>query len=139
MTRYIVLYHAPLAVAERFAQATPEEAQAGLHAWIEWAGKLGPALIDPGQPLGQSRRVSASGVSAGNTDVIGMSILHAESMADALTMVRDHHHLAWSDDCTITVLEEMAIPELSTTGEALRVSSKPPVRLVGGTRAKRAP
>jgi hypothetical protein len=26
--------------------------------------------------------------------------------------VRDHHHLQWADSCTITVLEEMPIPEV---------------------------
>jgi hypothetical protein len=42
MNRYIVLYLAPQDVAERFAKATPEEAQKGLQAWIDWASKLGP-------------------------------------------------------------------------------------------------
>jgi len=113
MTRYIVLYHAPLAVAQRFAQATPEEAQLGLQAWIDWAAELGPALVDPGQPLGQSRTVTADGVSQSDTDVIGMSIIEAPSMDAALEMVENHHHLRWAEGCTITVLEEMGIPELS--------------------------
>ena len=113
MTRYIVLYHAPLAVAQRFAQATPEEAQLGLQAWIDWAAELGPALVDPGQPLGQSRTVTAEGVSQGDTDVIGMSIIEAPSMDAALEMVKNHHHLRWAEGCTITVLEETGIPELS--------------------------
>ena len=30
MSRFIVLYQAPLGVAERFAQATPEEAATGM-------------------------------------------------------------------------------------------------------------
>ncbi|GAB3809152.1 hypothetical protein GCM10028798_36320 [Humibacter antri] len=113
MTRYVVLYHAPLAVAQRFAEATPEEAQLGVQAWIDWTDKLGGALIDPGQPLGQSRRVTTDGVSLGTTDIIGMSIIQASSMEDAILMVKDHHHLAWSADCSITVLEEMPIPELT--------------------------
>jgi hypothetical protein len=113
MTRYIVLYHAPIAVAQRFAQATPEEAQLGLQAWIDWAAELGPALVDPGQPLGQSRTVTADGVSQSDTDVIGMSIIEAPSMDAALEMVENHHHLRWAEGCTITVLEEMGIPELS--------------------------
>jgi hypothetical protein len=113
MTRYIVLYHAPLAVAQRFAQATPEEAQLGLQAWVDWTTELGPALLDPGQPLGHAREVTAEGVSKSDTDVIGMSIIQASSMDAAVEMVENHHHLGWAEDCTITVLEEMAIPELS--------------------------
>ena len=40
MRRYIVLYEAPLGVAERFAQATPEEAMAGMQLWVDWAHSL---------------------------------------------------------------------------------------------------
>lgn len=113
MTRYVVLYHAPLAVAQRFAQATPAEAQLGLQRWIDWTTRLGAALLDPGQPFGQSRCVTASGVESGDTDVVGMSILEAPSIDAALDMVRDHHHLDEGDGCSITLLEEMAVPELS--------------------------
>jgi hypothetical protein len=41
-----------------------------------------------------------------------MSILQAESMDEALEMVKDHHHLHWAEDCEIVVLEEMPIPEM---------------------------
>jgi hypothetical protein len=112
MHRFIVLYRAPQNVAERFAQATPEEAQQGMHMWVDWAAKIGSALIDPGKPLGNAMNVTPTGVSKTQSDIIGMSILQAESMDDALAMVRDHHHLHWAESCEITVLEEMPIPEL---------------------------
>lgn len=112
MIRYIVLYYAPLDVAERFAQATPEEAAKGLQMWVDWAQKLGPALLDPGKPLGNARKVTRAGISKTDSNIIGMSILQAESMEAALEMVKDHHHLHWAPDCEIVVLEEMPIPEL---------------------------
>lgn len=112
MNRYIVLYHAPLAVAERFAQATPEQAAKGMQLWVDWAGKLGPALVDPGKPLGNAVKVTKAGQEKADSKVIGMSILQASTMDDALQMVADHHHLHWAEDCEITVLEEMPIPEL---------------------------
>lgn len=70
-------------------------------------------LIDPGKPLGNAREVTTTGVTRSDSDVIGMSILQAESMAEALTLVEHHHHLQWAEDCQITVLEEMPIPELA--------------------------
>lgn len=112
MTRYIVLYYAPLDVAQRFAQATPEEAAKGLQAWVDWAQKIGPALVDPGKPLGNAMKVTASGITKTDSKIIGMSILQAESMDEALEMVKDHHHLHWAPECEIVVLEEMPIPEL---------------------------
>jgi hypothetical protein len=112
MHRFIVLYRAPQNVADRFAQATPDEAQRGMQLWIDWATRLGPALLDPGKPLGNAVTVQPTGAQKSRTDIIGMSILQAESMDAALAMVRDHHHLHWADSCEITVLEEMPIPEL---------------------------
>jgi hypothetical protein len=112
MGRYIVLYEAPLGVAERFAQATPEETQAGVELWVGWAQKIGPGLVDPGKPLGNALRLTTRGISSTESNIIGMSILQAESMDEALDMVKDHHHLSWAEDCEIVVLEEMPIPEL---------------------------
>ena len=112
MTRYIVLYYAPLAVAERFAQATPEEAMKGMSLWGAWAQKIGTALVDPGKPLGNAMKVTKDGITKSDTQIIGMSILQANTMDEALDMVKDHHHLRWAQDCSIVVLEEMPIPEL---------------------------
>lgn len=114
MTRYVALYCAPQDVAQRFATATPEEAQVGLNQWVLWAQRLGPALVDAGKPLGNALKVTSDGVTASATNIIGMSILQASSRDEALTMVSGHHHLSWSHDCEIVLLEEMAIPELSS-------------------------
>ena len=113
MPRYIVLYHAPESVAERFARATPEEAASGVRAWGEWIAKVGPAMVDPGAPLANAVTISSAGRTDRKSTVIGMSILQADSLDAALKLVEDHHHLQWADECEITVLEEMAIPELA--------------------------
>jgi hypothetical protein len=112
MHRFVVLYRAPQNVAQRFAEASPEQAQQGMQLWDDWASKMGPMLLDPGKPLGNPVDVKPTGAAKSNTDVIGMSIIQASSMDEALEMVKDHHHLRWADSCEITVLEEIAIPEL---------------------------
>lgn len=116
MKKYVVLYCAPLAVAERFAQATPEEAMQGMGLWTAWAERIGDGLIDPGGPLANPMSVTPAGIAKSDSSVIGMSLLQAATMEAALDMVADHHHLQWADDCEIIVLEEVAIPELSTEG-----------------------
>jgi hypothetical protein len=113
MHTFVVLYRAPLDVAERFAQASPEEARQGMALWVDWATRLGPALLYPGKPLGNAVTVRPAAVTDSATDIIGMSILRAESMDEALEMVKGHHHLRWADSCEITVLQEMPIPELA--------------------------
>ena len=112
MNRYIVLFKAPLDARERLAQATPAEAAAGMKDWADWAERLGPALLDPGRPIGAAVSITAAGSGAGATDVVGMSIIGAGSMKEALELVGDHHHLRWAEDCEILVLEEIQIPEL---------------------------
>ncbi|HSX17729.1 MAG TPA: hypothetical protein VLH86_06545 [Patescibacteria group bacterium] len=109
MRRYIVLYLAEKNVAERFAQATPEEAAIGFKQWMDWSNKIGAGLVDMGKPLGNAMEITKDGVSKSDSKVIGMSILQADSMDEALEMVKGHHHLQWG---TITLLEEMPIPEL---------------------------
>jgi hypothetical protein len=55
MGRYIVLYQAPLGVAERFAQATPEEAAAGLQ-----RGSIGQRRSDLDWSILESRSATPS-------------------------------------------------------------------------------
>jgi hypothetical protein len=115
MNRFVVLYVAPTSVAERFAQATPQEAAKGAQRWTEWAQRIGPGIVEPGGPLANAKTVTTDGVANSDTKVIGMSNLHAASMNEALVMVKDHHHLHWADGCEIIILEEMAIPELAAS------------------------
>jgi hypothetical protein len=112
MRKYFVLYTAPLTAAERFAQATPEQAQQGMQLWFDWKAKLGSGLVDMGMQLGNAMKVNKSGITRSDSNIVGMSILQANSMDEALAMVKDHHHLQWADGAEITVLEEMLIPEL---------------------------
>jgi hypothetical protein len=112
MQRYVILYCAPMEVAERFAQATPEQAMEGMKLWGIWFQKLGTALVDPGGPLGNAMKVTKDEVEKSDSNVIGMTIVQANSMNEALDMVKDHHHLSWAEDCELVVLEEMPIPEL---------------------------
>lgn len=111
MTRYVVMYHAPISARERLRQATREQAMAGVQQWIDWSARLGDRLIDPGRPLGAAMKVTASGVEPVDSNIVGISVLQANSMDEALDMVRNHHHLSWADGCEIVVREEIAIPE----------------------------
>jgi len=112
MQKYIVLYTAPLTASERFAQATPEQAQQGMQMWFDWKEKLGSSLVDLGMQLGNAVKVTKSGATNVDSNIVGMSILQANSMDEALAMVKNHHHLQWAEGAEITLLEEMPIPEL---------------------------
>ena len=86
--------------------ASPAEGAAYMAKWQTWVGGLGNAVINPGNPFGMSKIVSAGGVSdaAGANRLTGFSILSAESIDVALTMAKECPHLAHG---TIEVAEAM--------------------------------
>ena len=99
MAKFLVLYRSDVSAADQMGQASPEEAQAGMDAWMTWAGKAGDAIVDFGSPL--------SPVGGADATLGGYSVLQAES-ADALAAVLDGHpHLEVG---TIDVHECLEVP-----------------------------
>ena len=63
---------------------------AAMAAWGAWFGKLGGAIVEPGNPFGPSKSVSSSGVSDGaGSSLTGFTVLKADSLADAATLAKD--------------------------------------------------
>lgn len=93
MKKFIVLYHAPVSAMQQMANATPEQAKAGMDAWMAWAKKAGTAIVDLGMPLGNGKTLGGT-VSVGSADnVAGYSVVQSESMDSAAKLFRDHPHL----------------------------------------------
>ena len=90
-------------------QPSPEDMKKNMEPWMEWAKKCGAGLVDLGAPLGGAQKVSKSGSSASSSTVMGYSILQADTMDQAVAMLKDHPHLAMMDSCEIEVHETMAI------------------------------
>jgi hypothetical protein len=103
VTKYLVLYRSSMTAEEQMSQGTPEQAQAGMDAWMAWAQQAGDAIVDLGTPLAV---VDAGGDSG--DPVGGYSILQAESR-EALNKVLDGHpHKEMGG--TIETLECLQIP-----------------------------
>lgn len=51
MAKFLVLYRASSDAQQQMANTTPEQAQAGMELWMQWAGKAGSSLVDLGAPL----------------------------------------------------------------------------------------
>ena len=109
MTKFLVLYNSPVSAAEMMANATPEEAKAGMDAWMAWAQKSGDSLVDFGLPLGSSMHIEGSSASPGSTQASGYSIIQADSLDVAAKMLEDHPHLQ-TPGGTIDVLEFLPMP-----------------------------
>src|ERR1700755_2455425 len=101
MARYLVLYRAKMSAVEQLSQSSPEQAQAGMQAWMDWAQRAGDAVVDLGSPLG----VVDPGGDEGDP-IGGYSILQADD-SDAVAKVLDGHpHAAMGG--TIEILEFLA-------------------------------
>ena len=48
MTRFLVLYRSSTTAAQRMAEATPEQARAGMDMWLKWAATAKDAIVDLG-------------------------------------------------------------------------------------------
>ena len=90
MSRFLVLYRAPVSAREQMQSATPEQQQAGMELWQAWAAKAGSAIVDLGAPLGDGAVV---GDGEANNDIAGFSILDVDSEQAVIALLREHPHL----------------------------------------------
>lgn len=77
---------------------TEEDGQAVMNAWIAWFGSLGPAVVDPGNPIGASATVASDGSSSagGASGITGYSVVEADSLDAATAIAQSCPHLAAS-------------------------------------------
>lgn len=79
------------------APDTPEEGAKAMAAWESWYKDIGDAVVNPGNPVGLSKTVSASGVvdNGGSNPLSGFTIIRAADIdaackiAAACPMVAD--------------------------------------------------
>ena len=107
MRKYLVLYRAPVSAQEQMAQASPDQAKAGMDAWMTWAKKAGPGVLELGAPLVANAVLGAPTAEIGF--IVGYSILQSESL-DGATKVLDGHPHLWMPGFSIEVLETMTMP-----------------------------
>ena len=69
---------------------TQEEGEKAMAAWGAWFEAMGPAVVDGGNPVGQSMTVSADGVSGdgGANPISGYTIVSADSAEAACELAK---------------------------------------------------
>lgn len=86
MPKFLVTYHGSNMPHDPASMAKAREA------FMQWAGKTGPALKDPGAPIAATRTVSSKGTQDGSADgpFNGWSVIEAADLNDAAKLVSDH-------------------------------------------------
>ena len=111
MKKFIVIYHAPDEAVKQMGDTSAEEMQKGMEPWMKWAEKCGSQLVDMGTPLIGGQKMFPDGNSENSKrNVCGYSILEAENMEEAKSLIEGHPHLMWRGDCEIEIHESMPLP-----------------------------
>ena len=109
MPKYLVLYRASADANEQMANTTPEQAQAGMELWMQWAAKARSAIVDLGSPLGHVTTLGKAKAAADQA-VGGFSVLEAESTDAVTTLLDGHPHFHTPGNVSIEVYEFLPIP-----------------------------
>ena len=107
MAKFVLLYRAPVSFMEGMSHATPEQQQQAMAPWMAWFERCGQQLIDMGGPLGNARSFDANGEGASDTDIVGYSLIEADSPEAARALVDGHPHVKWMDGCTVEMHQLM--------------------------------
>jgi hypothetical protein len=110
MPKFVFIYHAP-STPQDAAPPTPEQMEAVMGAWNDWAASVGDGLVDFGTPLAAGSRVSSDGTTApSERDVVGYTILEADSHQAPVDLAKAHPHLHMPGGCEIEIHQTQPIP-----------------------------
>lgn len=109
MKKFVALYMATPAAIAGMGQMTPEAAKSGMDEWMTWSNAHKKGIVDLGNPLGKTKRITASGVSDMKNGVLGYSIVEGESADDAAKLFKDNPHVKMAD-AWIELVEVIDLP-----------------------------
>ena len=110
MKKFLVLYTAQTSAMENMAQMDGEAKNKEMAKWGAWMEKVGSGMVDMGAPLGSTAKVSKEGDSETPSNLVGYSILQAESMDEVKKLLEGHPHLEMPGSCQIEVHECLPVP-----------------------------
>lgn len=110
MPRYLAIYTGTATAADKArAGATIDEA-AGMQAWGAWAEKYEASIIDPGGPLGRTKKVSSEGIADITNTAAAYVIVEAPSHEAAAEMFRNHAHFTQFPGEAVEVMPILDLP-----------------------------
>lgn len=98
MTNFVLLY-----VGGTYPESEEENAKV-MAEWGTWYEKAGEAVVDGGNPFSQAKSVTAKGIVDGASTspaVTGYTIISADSLDAAATLVADHPHVNYGGQVSI--------------------------------------
>lgn len=84
---------------------------AGMRAWTEWGTKNAAAIVDPGGPLGKTKRVSPDGLESIKNAIAGYVVVRAESHEAAARLFDGHPHFSIFPGDSVEIMECLPVPQ----------------------------
>lgn len=111
MKKFMAIYTGSASPEQRAAmQADQARMQQGMAAWSQWMQDHGASFVDPGGPLGKTKRVDGSGIADTSNNMAAYVIVQAESHEDAARMFENHPHFAIFPGDGVEIMECLPIP-----------------------------
>jgi hypothetical protein len=116
MQKFVALYTGSASASEQAKwneldeQTRKQREDAGMKAWHEWGVKHARSIVDPGSPLGRTKRIGRDGVSDIRNSVVGYVIVQAESHEAAAKLFEGHPHFAIFPGDSVEIMPCTEIP-----------------------------
>ena len=114
MKKFVALYQMPASAIDAWRTTTSDDdkkkAQAEMmHAWMKWMQDNQASIIEPGGPLGKTKRITGTGPSDVRNDLTGYTIVQAETHEAAAKIFNGHPHFRMPQ-ATVELMELLPIP-----------------------------
>jgi len=114
MKKFLAIYLGAASSRDRWMALSEAERKqrekAGMEAWHGWMTTNKAALVDPGGPLGKTKRASEKGIADIRNDMSGYCIFHADSHDAAVKLFEKHPHFSIFPGDAVEVMEILPIP-----------------------------
>ncbi len=92
------------------AAARKAREQAGMRAWMDWGTANAASIVDPGSPLGRTKRASHEGIADIRNAMTAYAIVEAESHAAAAQLFADHPDFTIFPGEAVEIMECLPMP-----------------------------
>lgn len=106
MKKFIAIYNTPVEAAMAYQQASAEEKEQGMQAWLSWKANNEKHVVDFGAPLMPGETLNEKNEwSQSHSLVNGYSILQAGSLEELKGALKNHPHTANNVGASIEIKE----------------------------------
>jgi hypothetical protein len=98
MKKFFVLFCIPAAAIQEWIATVDEatrkkQSDEMMRSWQTWMAAHESVILDPGMPLGKTKRVTAQGIADAKNDLNWYLVVKADSHEAAADLFKDHPHL----------------------------------------------